>query len=133
MPSKSKPSASGRVHEPAIAQALAARVRDRRRKLGLSQTQLAEAAGITFQQVQKYESCVNRISVDALFRLAPALNMTPAEMVSNLQAPDARVMARHPGRHHDMEHARLYADLPEPVKPIINQMVRTIAALPTAA
>jgi transcriptional regulator with XRE-family HTH domain len=128
-----KPRIENRVHEPDVASALAGRIRDRRRKLGLSQAQVAEAIGLTFQQVQKYESGANRITVDVLFRLAPALNATPAEMLSDLQPADPRVMAKHHGRHHDMEHARLYADLPETVKPVVNQIVRTLSALPTAA
>ena len=43
-----------------------ARVRMRRLMLGLSQTALADALGITFQQVQKYESGRNRISASRL-------------------------------------------------------------------
>ena len=42
--------------------AVGARVRIRRRWLGFSQTQLANALGITFQQVQKYERGSNRVS-----------------------------------------------------------------------
>jgi DNA-binding XRE family transcriptional regulator len=38
------------------------RLRSRRLKMGLSQTELAAAAGVTFQQVQKYERGANRIS-----------------------------------------------------------------------
>lgn len=42
------------------------RVRMRRLMLDLSQTQLADALGLTFQQVQKYEKGVNRISASKL-------------------------------------------------------------------
>ena len=41
------------------------RVRMRRLMLGLSQTELATAVGVTFQQVQKYEKGKNRISARA--------------------------------------------------------------------
>ena len=41
-------------------------VRKRRRFLGLSQTELATAVGVTFQQVQKYEKGANRISASKL-------------------------------------------------------------------
>ena len=133
MASKPKSRGRSRVHEPEIARALASRIRGRRRELGMSQAQLGEASGVTFQQMQKYESGANRISVDLLFRLAPALHTTPAELISGLDPADPRVMAPHHGRHHDMEHARLFQGLPETVKPVINQMVRTIAALPSAA
>ena len=39
-----------------------ARIRQRRSLLGMSQTSLGEAVGLTFQQVQKYERGANRIS-----------------------------------------------------------------------
>jgi predicted transcriptional regulator len=37
------------------------KIRARRILLGMSQTELADAAGITFQQIQKYEKGVNRV------------------------------------------------------------------------
>lgn len=51
------------------------RVRARRKQLGLSQDKLAEALGLTFQQVQKYERGVNRISASKLFDAAGALGV----------------------------------------------------------
>ena len=46
------------------------RVRLRRTLLGMSQTQIAEALDLTFQQVQKYEKGVNRISASRLYHLS---------------------------------------------------------------
>lgn len=46
------------------------RVRFRRKSLGLSQTDLAQALGLTFQQVQKYERGANRVSASKLFDIA---------------------------------------------------------------
>lgn len=43
--------------------------------MGLSQGQLAEAIGLTFQQVQKYERGANRVSASALYRVAQALDV----------------------------------------------------------
>jgi transcriptional regulator with XRE-family HTH domain len=60
---------------------IGARIRMRRRALGLSQTQLAAALGVSFQQVQKYESGVNRIAASTLVRTAAALEMTVATLV----------------------------------------------------
>lgn len=51
-----------------------ARLRVRRKVLGLSQTQLAEALGITFQQIQKYERGANRISASKLYEAAKLLH-----------------------------------------------------------
>ncbi|HEY8617146.1 helix-turn-helix transcriptional regulator [Phenylobacterium sp.] len=49
------------------------RVRLRRKALGLSQDRLAEALGLTFQQVQKYERGANRISASKLWEIARVL------------------------------------------------------------
>jgi len=51
------------------------RVRELRRSLKLSQTVLADAIGLTFQQVQKYERGTNRISASALFEIARFLGV----------------------------------------------------------
>ena len=47
-----------------------ARVRVRRTLLGMNQTNLGGAIGVTFQQVQKYENGTNRISASRLFNLS---------------------------------------------------------------
>ena len=54
------------------------RVRMRRKLMGVSQEKLAEALGLTFQQVQKYERGVNRIGASRLFDLARVLSDTSA-------------------------------------------------------
>lgn len=50
------------------------RIRIRRKEVGVSQERLAEALGITFQQVQKYERGANRVSASKLWEIARALN-----------------------------------------------------------
>ncbi len=50
------------------------RIRRRRRALGISQDKLAEALGLTFQQVQKYERGANRVSASKLYQVARALH-----------------------------------------------------------
>lgn len=51
------------------------RVRSRRLEQKLSQTELADRIGVTFQQVQKYEKGVNRIGAGRLQRIAEALEV----------------------------------------------------------
>jgi transcriptional regulator with XRE-family HTH domain len=46
-----------------------------RKLLGLNQTELGEALGVTFQQLQKYEKGTNRISASRLFDLSHVLNV----------------------------------------------------------
>ncbi|HEX7761872.1 MAG TPA: helix-turn-helix transcriptional regulator [Caulobacteraceae bacterium] len=61
--------------------AVGARVRIRRRWLSMSQSQLAEALGLTFQQVQKYERGANRVSASMLVKIAAKLETTVAALV----------------------------------------------------
>jgi len=60
---------------------IGARMRTRRRQLGLSQSDLAERLGVSFQQVQKYERGANRVAASTLFAAAQALGTTIAWMV----------------------------------------------------
>ncbi|MGI1662703.1 helix-turn-helix domain-containing protein [Palleronia sp. KMU-117] len=50
------------------------RVRHRRWMVGMTQQQLAERVGIKFQQIQKYETGMNRISASRLWDIAAALD-----------------------------------------------------------
>ena len=52
------------------------RVRARRVMLGMSQEKLADALGLTFQQVQKYEKGVNRIGASRLLHIAGILDVS---------------------------------------------------------
>ena len=51
------------------------RIRHRRWMLGTTQQQLAEAVGIKFQQIQKYETGMNRVSASRLWDIAAALDV----------------------------------------------------------
>ena len=58
---------------------IGARLRTLREEARLAQSQLARALGVTFQQVQKYERGVNRVSGASLARTAEALGVTVME------------------------------------------------------
>ena len=60
------------------------RIRLRRKELGVSQEKLAEAIGLTFQQVQKYERAANRVSASKLWEMSRALNTTIAYFYEGL-------------------------------------------------
>ncbi len=51
------------------------RVRLRRTLLGMNQTQLGEALGVTFQQIQKNERGMNRIGASRLWQLSQVLDV----------------------------------------------------------
>ena len=50
------------------------RIRDKRNERGMSQTEVANALGVTFQQVQKYERGTNRVGASRLFDLSRILS-----------------------------------------------------------
>jgi transcriptional regulator with XRE-family HTH domain len=52
-----------------------ARLRERRIMLGLSQQQLADLIGVTFQQAYKYERGINRVTSGRLYKIAQALDV----------------------------------------------------------
>jgi transcriptional regulator with XRE-family HTH domain len=51
------------------------RIRQRRIMLGLTQQQMAELIGVTYQQAHKYETGINRISAGRLYQIARALGV----------------------------------------------------------
>jgi transcriptional regulator with XRE-family HTH domain len=61
---------------PLLELAIGARMRTRRRQLGLSQSDLAGRLGVSFQQVQKYERGANRVAASTLLAASEALGVT---------------------------------------------------------
>ena len=64
---------------------IGARVRMRRLMLNMSQEVLSGKLGVTFQQVQKYEKGLNRISASRLFELAQALRVPVGYFYDGMQ------------------------------------------------
>lgn len=74
------PMATGAPPEP-VDVYVGAQIRIARRASGLSQSGLAEAAGVSFQQVQKYERGDNRVSASRLVMIAKALGVPTASLL----------------------------------------------------
>ena len=72
-----------------------ARLRQRRTLLGMSQERLADALGITFQQVQKYERGANRVGSSRLFDVARVLDVPISYFFDEMSAG---VAAKTPSR-----------------------------------
>jgi transcriptional regulator with XRE-family HTH domain len=66
-----------------IDRAVGERLREIRLIRGMSQTVLGKSAHISFQQVQKYEKGLNRLSVSTLIGFCKALNVSPMEVLGN--------------------------------------------------
>jgi transcriptional regulator with XRE-family HTH domain len=88
---------------------LGRRIRERRILLGLSQQAVAERIDVTYQQVHKYESGLNRIAAGRLVEIAAALSWSAAELLDGIeqpQAPDGRISRQ-------LQVARDFARLPD--------------------
>ena len=112
--------------------ALGLRIRQRRKALGISQTALADAVGLTFQQIQKYERGFNRVSFSRLVEIAHALKCRVVDLVGDL---DDMALAN-PLVAHDTAHLResgapelltAYALIPSRLRQAILKVVVSIA------
>jgi transcriptional regulator with XRE-family HTH domain len=116
--------------------AVGARIRLLRKLRGLSQQALAEAAGVTFQQIQKYERGANRVSASMLARIASALDTPVAEMFGETAQTSGAVdevasLLTEPGA---LELLRAYTSLPRgPARAALVDFVRALHAPEAAA
>ncbi len=79
---KSRPARGG---DPAVDLHVGQRVRARRLELGMSQQELARLIGITFQQLQKNERGVNRLSASRLYETARVLDVPESYFFEGIQ------------------------------------------------
>lgn len=70
-----------------IDQDIGASIKAARLERGITQQDLAAKIGVTFQQLQKYETASNRISAARLIDIAGALGVTVGEFLPSAQAP----------------------------------------------
>ena len=71
-----------------------ARIRERRIMLGLTQQQLAELIGVTYQQAHKYERGVNRVSAGRLFNIAKVLSVPISYFYEGVGAEEPRAISQ---------------------------------------
>lgn len=69
------------------------RIRHRRWMVGMTQQQLADRVGIKFQQIQKYETGMNRVSASRLWDIAEALGVQIAFFFDGLADAAAQAAA----------------------------------------
>lgn len=101
-----------------------ARIRERRIMLGMTQQQLADKVGVTYQQQHKYERGINRVSAGRLFQLAQALGVQVAFFFEGIGEPvtDGR------GERMTLEVARNFASIKNPLhRDAVSNLARTLA------
>lgn len=104
-----------------------ARIRERRIMLGLSQQQMADLIGVTYQQAHKYERGINRISAGRLFEIAQVLGVPVNyffEGLDSQRAPDLTARQRM-----CLELARNFSSISnEKHQDALSQLARALAA-----
>ncbi len=108
------------------------RVRLRRTLLGMTQTQLGERLGITFQQIQKYERGANRISASRLYQMSHILDVSVSYFFDDLDegasawSPDDIMLKRE-----TLELVRAYYRIGGPaVRKRLFELTKAMADLP---
>ena len=103
------------------------RIRERRIMLGLSQQQMADMIGVTYQQTHKYERGINRISAGRLYEIAQVLRVPLSYFFEGLgDRPDRGTLT---GRQRMcLELARNFAQITnERHQEALSQLARTLA------
>jgi transcriptional regulator with XRE-family HTH domain len=116
------------------------RIRMRRLLLGMNQETLANALGLTFQQVQKYEGGANRVSASRLSAMAEILDVPISYFFGDLRADGAEVSPEdqrwreYLQRPETIEFIRLYYAIPDTrTRQKFLEMTKTLAEAASAA
>ena len=111
----------------AIDRHVGARIRERRIMLGLSQQQMADMIGVTYQQAHKYERGINRISAGRLYEITRVLNVPITYFVEGLETSEDDAM--NPRQRMCLELARNFAHIPnERHQEALSALARVLAA-----
>lgn len=115
------------------------RIRRRRRLLGQTQQVLAQAVGIRFQQVQKYESGANRVSASRLYEIAEALDVPVQYFYEGLTSPEhdpdpsPAIADDVLSRKETLDLVRAYYGLKEMPRRRLLELARSLAPKPESA
>ena len=108
------------------------RLRRRRRLLGLTQQSLAEEVGIRFQQIQKYETGMNRISASRLWDIASALQVDISYFFQGLDMDALEDDLAIPGdiiaEKEALDLVRCYYSIPETQRRRLFDLARVLSA-----
>ena len=95
--------------------------------LGLTQQQLADLIGVTYQQAHKYERGINRVSAGRLFEVAQVLSVPVSYFFDGLEQESERGIS--PRERMCLELARNFAQIPnERHQEALSQLARALAS-----
>ena len=104
------------------------RIRHRRWMVGMTQQQLADRVGIKFQQIQKYETGMNRVSASRLYDLARDMDVPVAFFFEGLEAADApRPAGDLLGDKEALDLIRAYYSIPEAQRRRLFDLARVLS------
>lgn len=106
------------------------RIRARRLELAMSQEGLGDKIGVTFQQIQKYERGVNRVSAATLMMVAEALDVQASALMPPIASKDERAEALMLDEPAAAEVMALYVRLNGDGRRVLAGLVRSLAADP---
>ena len=106
------------------------RIRHRRWMVGMTQQQLADKVGIKFQQIQKYETGMNRVSASRLWDVADALGVSISfffEGLADGQAVAAQTQGDMMADKEALELVRSYYAIPEAQRRRLFDLARVLS------
>jgi transcriptional regulator with XRE-family HTH domain len=121
------PKVAGRARPQDIDRYVGARIRERRIMLGLTQQQMAELIGVTYQQAHKYEKGINRVAAGRLCGIAQALGVEVGYFYEGFQAGGSLVPS--PSQRMLLDLARNFLNIPDPShREAVAALARRLAA-----
>src|SRR5436190_697882 len=127
LPSAPAPSRRTSSRTQDIDRYVGARIRERRIMLGLTQQQLADLIGVTYQQAHKYERGINRVSAGRLYEIAQVLSVPIGYFFDGLDGQGTRAVS--PRERMCLELARNFAQITnERHQEALSQLARVLAA-----
>lgn len=110
------------------------RIRHRRWMVGMTQQQLAEKVGIKFQQIQKYETGMNRVSASRLWDIADSLAVPVSFFFEGLHESGTEEQVAETGLPGDILHdkealelVRSYYAIPETQRRRLFELARVLS------
>ena len=107
------------------------RIRHRRWMVGMTQQQLAEKVGIKFQQIQKYETGMNRVSASRLWDIAEAMTVPVSYFFEGADGEVPAAAASAPGDlladKEALELVRSYYAIPENQRRRLFELARVLS------
>jgi len=137
-----KPGTRGSDIAHPVDQHVGQRIKLRRILMGMTQGQLADAIGLTFQQIQKYERGANRVSASKLWELGNILEVTVQHFYEDMpqtvlqSLPGAKVITskNHVGedyitlhRRQSLELVRCFSKIDDPI--LCSRLIKMVRAI----